>query len=105
MLFNILIFVQIITAVSMVTLIMLQHGKGADAGPALSGGSQSFFGSGGGANVLSRITAILAFVFIVNSLAITALSSNTERSLDSVVTESLLLDEEPQENESIPRPE
>lgn len=61
-LLNILQAVQILTAIGMVGLILMQHGKGADAGAAFGGGagSASLFGASGGANFLSRSTAVLA---------------------------------------------
>ena len=64
-----LLAVQMIAAVSMVGLILVQHGKGADMGAAFgSGGSGSLFGASGSANFLSRTTAVLATVFFVCTL-------------------------------------
>ncbi len=71
MLYNILLIVQIIISISIITLVLLQHGKGADAGAAFgSGASGTVFGSHGSGNFLSRTTAILATVFFVNCLAL-----------------------------------
>ena len=68
---TILLAVQMISAVAMVGLILMQHGKGADMGAAFgSGGSGSLFGASGSANFLSRTTAILATVFFVCTLAL-----------------------------------
>ncbi len=64
-----LLAVQMISAVSMIGLILVQHGKGADMGAAFgSGGSGSLFGASGSANFLSRTTAVLATVFFVCTL-------------------------------------
>lgn len=66
---TVLLAVQMIAAVSMVGLILVQHGKGADMGAAFgSGGSGSLFGASGSANFLSRTTAVLATVFFVCTL-------------------------------------
>ena len=66
---TILLAVQMIAAVSMAGLILVQHGKGADMGAAFgSGGSGSLFGASGSANFLSRTTAVLATVFFVSTL-------------------------------------
>ncbi len=61
-LLTLLLVVQILAALGMIGLILMQHGKGADAGAAFGGGgagSASLFGASGGANFLSRTTAVL----------------------------------------------
>ena len=66
---TILLAAQMISAVVMVGLILVQHGKGADMGAAFgSGGSGSLFGASGSANFLSRSTAVLATVFFACTL-------------------------------------
>lgn len=66
---TVLLVVQMISAVTMAGLILVQHGKGADMGAAFgSGGSGSLFGASGSANFLSRTTAVLATVFFVCTL-------------------------------------
>ena len=70
-LFNLLLILQIVSALAMIGLILMQHGKGADAGAAFGGGgSASLFGASGSANFLSRTTAALATVFFVCTLAL-----------------------------------
>ena len=70
-LLNILLAVQMITAVTMIGLILIQHGKGADMGAAFgSGGAGSLFGASGSANFLSRTTAVLAAVFFACTLTL-----------------------------------
>lgn len=62
---------QMLSAVGMIGLILVQHGKGADMGAAFgSGGSGSLFGATGSANFMSRTTAVLATVFFVSTLAL-----------------------------------
>ena len=70
-LLTIVLAIQMITALGMIGLILVQHGKGADMGAAFgSGGSGSLFGASGSANFLSRTTAVLAGVFFVCTLAL-----------------------------------
>ena len=68
-LLTVVLAVQMITALVMIGLILVQHGKGADMGAAFgSGGSGSLFGASGSANFLSRTTAVLAAVFFAATL-------------------------------------
>ena len=68
---NLLQIVQIVSALGMSGLILVQHGKGADMGAAFgSGSSGSLFGASGGANFLSRSTAVLATLFFVCTLGL-----------------------------------
>ncbi len=84
--FNFILAIQIIVAIAMVGLILLQHGKGADAGASFgSGASGTVFGAAGSANFLTRATAVLTAIFFVTSLllAIEARKIETDqRSLD-----------------------
>ena len=69
--------VHVITAVVLVGLVLIQHGKGADMGAAFGTGSAgSLFGSSGSANFLSRSTAVAATVFFLTSMTLTYLSAN-----------------------------
>ena len=71
MIISIFTVVHLVAAVSIVVLVLLQRGKGADMGAAFGGGSsQSVFGSQGSASFLSRITAGLAVVFFVSGLSL-----------------------------------
>ena len=68
---NVLIVAHVITALAIIGLVLLQHGKGADMGSGFGGGaSSSLFGATGSANFLSRTTAVLATLFFVLSLAL-----------------------------------
>ena len=72
MLVSIAIVVQIISAVAVIILVLLQHGKGADLGAAFgSGASGSIFGASGSANFLSRSTAVAATLFFLATIALT----------------------------------
>ena len=62
---------QVVSALGVILLVLLQHGKGADMGAAFgSGASGSLFGATGSANFLSRLTAAMAAVFFVSTLAL-----------------------------------
>jgi preprotein translocase subunit SecG len=68
---TILVVVQVLAAVALIGLVLLQHGKGADAGAAFgSGASGTVFGARGSANFLSRATAVCATVFFLASLSL-----------------------------------
>lgn len=72
---------NLISAVSIVLLVLLQHGKGADAGAAFgSGASGSLFGSAGSANFLSRSTAIAAIIFFASCLALAFINQRSSES-------------------------
>ena len=65
----------IVSALGVVLLVLLQHGKGADMGAAFgSGSSGSLFGASGSANFLSRMTGICATVFFASTLALAFLA-------------------------------
>jgi preprotein translocase subunit SecG len=69
--------VQILSALAMIGLVLVQHGKGADMGASFgSGSSGSLFGASGSANFLSRSTAACATVFFVCTLALALMASN-----------------------------
>ncbi|MCZ2102890.1 MAG: preprotein translocase subunit SecG [Comamonadaceae bacterium] len=71
LLLNIVFAVQMLAAIAMVALILVQHGKGADMGAAFGSGSAgSVFGSSGSANFLSHTTAVLATVFLLATLTL-----------------------------------
>jgi len=73
---TILQIIQVVSALVMVGLILLQHGKGADMGAAFgSGASGSLFGATGSANFLSRTTAVLATVFFASTLLLALVGS------------------------------
>jgi preprotein translocase subunit SecG len=73
---TVLLVAQVLMAISLIGLILIQHGKGADAGAAFgSGASTTVFGSQGSGNFLSKSTGILAFFFLANSLALAYLSN------------------------------
>ena len=73
---NLLVVVQMLSAIAMIGLVLVQHGKGADMGASFgSGASGSLFGATGSANFLSRSTAVCASVFFVATLALAFISN------------------------------
>ena len=77
---NLVVALQIITALVMIGLVLIQHGKGADMGASFgSGASGSLFGATGSANFLSRSTAVCAAVFFVCTLALAFFSNDRAR--------------------------
>ncbi|XLZ70623.1 preprotein translocase subunit SecG [Massilia sp. SR12] len=75
-LFNLVIVVQVISAVAIIGLVLLQHGKGADMGAAFgSGASGSLFGASGSSNFLSKSTAFAAAIFFAATLGLSVLAS------------------------------
>ena len=84
--FSILLAIQIIVSISLIVLVMLQHGKGADMGAAFgSGSSGTVFGSRGSSSFFTRATAILATVFFINCLLIASpLIRDNNKAADSI---------------------
>ncbi len=73
--------INVVSALAVIGLVLLQHGKGADMGAAFgSGSSGGLFGSRGAANFLSRTTAIAAAVFFATSLVLGYMSSHKAKS-------------------------
>jgi len=69
--YTFLVVIQVLAAVALIGLVLIQHGKGADAGAAFgSGASGTVFGARGSANFLTRATAVCATVFFVVSLSL-----------------------------------
>ena len=85
---TLILVVQMLSALAMIGLVLVQHGKGADMGAAFgSGTSGSLFGASGGANFLSRSTAVLAAVFFGCTLLLAYLGNVRPQSSGSSVLE------------------
>ena len=98
---NLLLIVHLVMAVALVVLVLLQQGKGAQAGAAFGGGgsSQTLFGARGSANFLTRTTAVIATVFFVTTLALAYLYANRTTGT-SVVSGSVVEQAEQQAEEA-----
>lgn len=76
-LFNLIVVVQVVSALAIIGLVLVQHGKGADMGAAFgSGASGSLFGASGSSNFLSKSTAVAAAVFFASTLALAYFGSS-----------------------------
>ncbi len=75
---TILTILQVFLSIGLIALILLQHGRGADAGAAFgSGASATVFGARGSASFLSRLTAILATLFFLTSMGLAYYAART----------------------------
>jgi preprotein translocase subunit SecG len=76
---NLVLVLQLLAALTMIGLVLVQHGKGADMGASFgSGASGSLFGATGSANFLSRSTAVAATIFFVSTLALAYMGSHRD---------------------------
>jgi len=83
---TILFVLQVLVALALIGFILIQHGKGADAGAAFgSGASSTVFGSQGSGNFLSRATTVLAFVFLANSLTLGYIATERVKMMPSIM--------------------
>src|SRR5512144_947505 len=90
-LLTVVLAIQMLTALGMIGLILVQHGKGADMGAAFgSGASGSLFGAVGSANFLSRTTAVLAAVFFASSLGLTWFATSRATTARGVVPQGVM---------------
>ena len=93
-----ILVIDVISAVALIGLILLQQGKGADIGAAFgSGASQTLFGSRGSANFLTRTTAILGTVFFLSNLGLAWLYA--QQTVPTSVTKSVV-SEQPAKTEA-----
>jgi preprotein translocase subunit SecG len=84
--FNIIVVIQVISALVIIGLVLLQHGKGADMGAAFgSGASGSLFGATGSSNFMSKSTAVAAAVFFASTLGLVYASNNRTSTVDTGV--------------------
>ena len=83
---TLILTIHVLVALSIIFLVLLQHGKGADMGAAFgSGSSGSLFGATGSANFLSRTTAALAAVFFLTSLGLAYVATHKPQTGGSVM--------------------
>ena len=94
---NLLIFFYILISISLILIILLQQGKGSDIGSAFgAGSSNTMFGTSSSSNPLTKVTAILAAIFLILSLSITYISRS------SMIEESPIIDVEIDETGILP---
>ena len=94
---TIILSIHIILSIVLVILILVQHGKGADAGAAFgSGASSTVFGARGSATFLTKITTIIALIFFITSLSLAYFASNKHSKGKDLINEEIKT--EPKEN-------
>jgi preprotein translocase subunit SecG len=101
--FEIILTIHVIIAFVLIVLVLLQHGKGADAGANFGGSSQSIFGSRGSATFLSRMTAVLATLFFITSLSLAYIASKEVKGYKSVVSETPVSEEKANDLPVVPK--
>jgi preprotein translocase subunit SecG len=83
---TVVLTIHVLLAIGVIGLVLIQQGKGADAGAAFgSGSSATVFGAGGSGSFLTRMTTALATLFFVTSLALAVIAANRGGESDSVV--------------------
>ena len=101
---TILTVIHLVLALGLIGLVLIQHGKGADAGAAFgSGASATVFGSRGSANFLSRTTGILAALFFATSLALAYFAMNVKTE-DDLLIEAVPAVVQPEPINDLPTP-
>jgi len=102
---TLIIVIHIITCLFLIMFVLLQAGKGAEVGAAFGGISQTFFGSQGG-NVLTKITTVLAFVFMLTSIGLTVVQHRAiTKSVMQDVVATTPVAPAPQANTNAPKTE
>ena len=98
---NLILIVHVVASLAVIGLVLIQHGKGADAGAAFGGGSSgSVFGAQGASNFLTRATSISVTVFFCTSIALAFVASSkheTSAAFDIAVENSELVEKDTQE--------
>ena len=98
---NIVLVLHVIIAVSLIALVLLQQGKGADAGAAFgAGASGTVFGSKGSSSFLTRTTGILATLFFITSLTLFVLATQTKTA--SSVVDQLQTEQKAETQAAVP---
>ena len=91
-----ILFAHVLIAIAVICFVLLQRGKGAEAGASFGGASQSIFGASGSGNFLTKTTSILMGLFFATSLALVYLaktdfeSRNTTSSLEVETNETIM---------------
>ena len=98
---NLILIVHVVASLAVIGLVLIQHGKGADAGAAFGGGSSgSVFGAQGSSNFLTRATSISVTVFFCTSIALAFVAGSkheTSAAFDIAVENSELVEKDTQE--------
>ncbi|WP_028302944.1 preprotein translocase subunit SecG [Oceanospirillum maris] len=91
---TVILAVHVVLAIALVGLVMIQQGKGAEAGASFGGGaSQTVFGSTGSASFLGRLTGIIATLFFVTSLALAFYASQNAKTANQAATTGIVTEQ------------
>ncbi|MCE3027675.1 MULTISPECIES: preprotein translocase subunit SecG [unclassified Salinicola] len=89
------LMIHVLIAIALVVLVLLQQGKGAEAGAAFGGGSsQTVFGSRGSGGFLSKLTGGLAALFFVTSLALAYFASSASSAPQSGIPDAQVIEQQ-----------
>ena len=103
---QIVIIVHVVMALAIVGLILIQQGKGADAGASFGGGgSQTVFGASGGGNLLTRMTSISVTVFFVTSMGLAIIAKDKAQAIGDVDIDIPVVEQALVADDAIPEPE
>src|ERR1700722_16827298 len=81
-----IIIINVIAAISIIVLVLLQHGKGADVGATFgSGGSSTMFGSAGSVSFFMKLTVLFAAIFFATSLTLSYLAARHQQSSPQIL--------------------
>ncbi|MBJ7537035.1 preprotein translocase subunit SecG [Marinomonas transparens] len=98
-----ILVLHVLAAVAIIALVLLQQGKGADAGASFGGGaSQTVFGSQGGSSFFGRMTAVFALVFFLTSFGLAFFASEQAKSVSGALD---FVPSAPQVEETVGLPE
>jgi preprotein translocase subunit SecG len=98
-LFNLIVVVQVLSALIIIGLVLLQHGKGADMGAAFgSGASGSLFGATGSSNFMSKSTGVAAAIFFASTLGLAYFGTQHQVSTGAGVMERIVVPKAPPAN-------
>ncbi|WP_372613602.1 preprotein translocase subunit SecG [Halomonas sp.] len=90
-----ILMIHVVIAIALVVLILLQQGKGAEAGAAFGGGaSQTVFGSKGSGSFLAKFTAFLAAAFFATSLALAWFATQASQAPEAGIPDSRLIEQQ-----------
>ncbi|MGO9613761.1 MAG: preprotein translocase subunit SecG [Dissulfurispiraceae bacterium] len=84
---TVLIILHVVVCIFLISIVLLQRGKGADIGAAFGGSSQTLFGSRGAATFLNKLTTASAVIFMLTSLALTMATTKTTSVIKQTPTE------------------
>ncbi len=100
---SIALVIHVALAVAVIGLVLIQHGKGAEAGAAFgSGASSTVFGARGSASFLTRVTTLLASLFFLTSLTLFYLAAHREGGISSVTDLPALQESAPAVESDLP---